>query len=151
MGGDRGGCSKARRSMLASFRSNGFVRIDAWDGLNPDALERESRPILKHGGKVLDGTGKAQQLGDSGALKPLLDENGFLKRLARGYLGAHAEYHGLVLFRLVGSYKNTAWHHDGCGTRLKAFIYLTDVDEDTYPTQIMAGTHHMQWFTPPPK
>merc|ERR1719203_436273 len=43
---------------------------------------------------------------------------------------------------------NTAWHHDGCGTRLKAFIYLTDVDESTYPTQVMAGTNHWQWYGP---
>eukprot|EP00747_Dinoflagellata_sp_TGD_P143404 gnl/TRDRNA2_/TRDRNA2_176386_c0_seq4.p1 gnl/TRDRNA2_/TRDRNA2_176386_c0~~gnl/TRDRNA2_/TRDRNA2_176386_c0_seq4.p1 ORF type:complete len:172 (-),score=11.65 gnl/TRDRNA2_/TRDRNA2_176386_c0_seq4:77-592(-) len=72
-------------------------------------------------------------------------------KLARAYLGADPEYHGLVVFRLAGRnarYMNTAFHHDGCGNRLKAFIYLNDVDENTFPTVIASGSHRTQWYPP---
>lgn len=33
------------------------------------------------------------------------------------------------------------WHHDGEGHRLKAFVFLSDVDAASRPTRIAAGTH----------
>jgi hypothetical protein len=138
------GLSNRERDLLNSFRRDGFVRIDSWDGLDMDALEGASRPILEQwSGTQLGGRPEIQ-----GALKPLMDNDGLLKRLARGYLGPHVDYHGDILFKLKGPYMNTAWHHDGCGSRLKAFIYLTGVDESSYPTQIMAGTNRWQWYGP---
>jgi hypothetical protein len=141
------GLSTKEEQLLASFRRDGFVKIDSFEGLDRDALEREARPFLGSGGLKLEGGGPAQALA-TGSLKRVLDDDGLLKRLARGYLGADAEYHGLAVFRLVGSYMNTAWHHDGCGSRLKAFIYASDVDENAHPTQVMAGTNHFQWYGP---
>merc|ERR1739848_795911 len=44
------------------------------------------------------------------------------------------------------TYENGQWHHDGCGQRLKAFIYVNDVDELTHPTTIAAGTHKTVWY-----
>merc|ERR1712194_270951 len=43
-------------------------------------------------------------------------------------------------------YVNAGWHHDGCGIWVKAFVFLNDVDEQTYPTLIVRGSHRTQWF-----
>lgn len=38
-------------------------------------------------------------------------------------------------------YLSGHWHHDGEGHRLKAFVFLSDVDAASRPTRIAAGTH----------
>merc|ERR550537_1031440 len=72
-------------------------------------------------------------------------------RLASAYLGDTAETHGSSAFTLQGSatkrsYSNGPYHHDGCGRRLKAWIYHTDVTMSTHPTLITRGTQHFQWY-----
>ena len=39
------------------------------------------------------------------------------------------------------------WHHDRCGRRLKAFIFLTDVDGESHPTRVAWHTHRTQYWS----
>ena len=43
------------------------------------------------------------------------------------------------------SYPSSKWHHDGCGTRIKVFIYMDDVSENV-ATQIAASTQNVVHF-----
>merc|ERR1719401_1439424 len=72
-------------------------------------------------------------------------------RLASAYLGATAEAHDHSAFTLEGgatksTYANGPFHHDGCGKRLKAWIYHDDVTMTKHPTLITQGTQHFQWY-----
>lgn len=126
------GLSESNREQLASFRKDGFLMIDHWDGLDNNAIE-----ALKNGNF---------QSADA-----LVHPGSFLQNMVLGYLGADAEYHGPMAFNLGPSasrstYSNSPWHHDGCGQRLKAFIYLHDVTAQHIPTLIAAGTNHYEWY-----
>eukprot|EP00392_Amoebophrya_sp_AT5.2_P000492 g493.t1 len=86
----------------------------------------------------------------------ILSPDSLLRKLLHGYLRtAHITFTGNVrMFTLKADlkkeeYDNALWHHDGCGRRLKAYIYLTDVPEDPrkgFPTRILRGSHLTQWF-----
>ena len=39
------------------------------------------------------------------------------------------------------------YHHDRCGHRLKAFIFLTPVTEQTHPTRVAVGSQNTQYWT----
>jgi len=74
-----------------------------------------------------------------------------LRSILHGYLGPNIQYNGVNSLRLPPwiskrRYQNAPWHHDGCGTRLKVFIYAHDVDEKVPVTEIAGGTHRTQWF-----
>lgn len=45
------------------------------------------------------------------------------------------------LMHSESQYLSGYWHHDGEGHRLKAFVFLNDVDETSRPTRIATGTH----------
>ena len=45
-------------------------------------------------------------------------------------------------------YISGLWHHDRCGNRLKAFLYLNDVlSDDSRPTEIAVGSHNTHWYS----
>ena len=39
------------------------------------------------------------------------------------------------------------WHHDRCGKRLKAFLFLHDIKADGRPTMIAKASHRTHYFT----
>lgn len=136
--------SQRERELLAAFRRDGYVQIEHWDGLD---LEQAAREAVAH----IEAERDHFSLKNVEALAPLLLKGSLLWKLVLGYLGSDARYNGVESFRLVSNvsrrtYANANWHHDGCGRRLKAFIYLHDVDERTHPTLIAKGTHGTQWF-----
>lgn len=129
-----------REQQLAALRRDGYLKIDRWEGVDIEALVAET--------SVLPTTNRNQNIQNT---KPLLDPASELWQLVVGYLGAEANYDFQNVFRLGKhptrkSYTNAPWHHDGCGRRLKAFLYLHDVDEETHPTLIAGGTHHTMWY-----
>ena len=42
---------------------------------------------------------------------------------------------------------SSSWHHDRCGRRLKAFIYLNNVSANAHPTQLARGSHNTFFYT----
>ena len=39
------------------------------------------------------------------------------------------------------------WHHDRVGNRLKAFVFLHDVDcDEGHPTEVAVGSHLMNYY-----
>lgn len=79
------------------------------------------------------------------------------------YVGEGAELEGFSAFRL-GSNVHTPqvrgertkaahpvtsalWHHDRCGRRLKAYVFLQDVTPSTHPTEIVGGSHRTTYYS----
>lgn len=79
-----------------------------------------------------------------------------LAHLVRGYLGDNVRYESHLLKRCTegnwsastkANFAAGRWHHDRCGRRLKAFIYLSNVSAGSHPTQIAWPTHNTQYYT----
>ena len=45
------------------------------------------------------------------------------------------------------NYPAGAWHHDRCGRRLKVFLFLTDVNNETHPTRVAQGSHRTLYYS----
>lgn len=60
-----------------------------------------------------------------------------LEAIARRYIGPDATLTG---FSLLRGARSVMFHHDRCGRRLKAFVWLVDVDKATQPTRIAIGS-----------
>lgn len=155
--------------LLRSFQRDGFVLIDEWpfdidkhtddadDQLRRHSLLQSSPDAQKHihtGFSRFEEAGflsKSRNKKRMTSLDPLTEPNSLLMRLSSAYLGAEAEVHDSSAFTLRGdatklTYSNGPWHVDGCGRRLKAWVYHHDVDEHTHPTVIAAGSHRNHWF-----
>ena len=77
------------------------------------------------------------------------------------YIGAEAELDGFAAFRLQPTVNpphthdkynpnpvtSALWHHDRCGRRVKAYIFLQNVTHSTHPTEIVAGSHRRTYFS----
>merc|ERR1712039_39703 len=69
-----------------------------------------------------------------------------------GYMGADIEVTGYKILRLnsavtVKQYVSGLWHHDGCGSRLKLFVFLQDVNDDRdCPTYVAAGSQNTAFY-----
>ena len=46
----------------------------------------------------------------------------------------------------IDAYPAGAWHHDRCGRRLKAFVFLSDVTEEAHPTRVAIGSHRTFYY-----
>eukprot|EP00747_Dinoflagellata_sp_TGD_P114995 gnl/TRDRNA2_/TRDRNA2_172046_c2_seq3.p1 gnl/TRDRNA2_/TRDRNA2_172046_c2~~gnl/TRDRNA2_/TRDRNA2_172046_c2_seq3.p1 ORF type:complete len:431 (+),score=30.69 gnl/TRDRNA2_/TRDRNA2_172046_c2_seq3:88-1380(+) len=158
------GFSAKQLSMLKDFRRDGFVLIDQWSDLDLDTHSMEAKDRLAkfviepssseahdliHNATIKDT--QFLQMGTMRSLDRLVDKHSFMMKLASAYLGGEAEAHTTSAFTLKGSatkttYSNGPFHHDGCGRRLKAWIFHEDVTMNRHPTMIAAGTQHNQWF-----
>ena len=132
-----------------SLRKYGYAMIDESWGLSklltgPTGLARAISATLdaaskgRHANQNLVGSvGSGRVAGvDLGPLLSVLQPR--LEALARNYLGDDAQLTQLSAKRNASS---QMWHHDRCGRRLKAFVFLTDVDARTFPTRIAVGSH----------
>ena len=145
---------------LRALLRDGFVRIDSsWaiaPLLTPSLRRGISRKLLNRsrhqrasngledGGELASTVHELPELSE--ALLPHLLPR--LKRLAAAYLGDDAEltlYEGseAIALRVPSrfadswpvTYPSGNWHHDRCGNRLKAFIFLQRVTLHTHPTR----------------
>ena len=78
--------------------------------------------------------------------------NDELLPVARHYLGEDAEFSGYLLFRLPPklsprTYASAHWHHDRCGHRLKAYIFLQNVSAESHPTQVAVGSQDTLYYS----
>eukprot|EP00928_Gymnodinium_smaydae_P006239 TRINITY_DN12186_c0_g1_i2.p1 TRINITY_DN12186_c0_g1~~TRINITY_DN12186_c0_g1_i2.p1 ORF type:complete len:401 (-),score=51.00 TRINITY_DN12186_c0_g1_i2:13-1215(-) len=133
--------TRKEQAMISKLRRDGFVQIRRWAGLDLEELRREYKELRSLGARGLKlELRSVRQLARKGSLP---------WRLAWGYFGARARYMGYELIHVSvedGRYQNAYWHHDGCGQRLKMFVYLYDVDNYSHPTTIVPGTHRTHWF-----
>eukprot|EP00747_Dinoflagellata_sp_TGD_P114994 gnl/TRDRNA2_/TRDRNA2_172046_c2_seq2.p1 gnl/TRDRNA2_/TRDRNA2_172046_c2~~gnl/TRDRNA2_/TRDRNA2_172046_c2_seq2.p1 ORF type:complete len:431 (+),score=31.76 gnl/TRDRNA2_/TRDRNA2_172046_c2_seq2:88-1380(+) len=160
------GFSAKQLSMLKDFRRDGFVLIDQWSDLDLDTHSMEAKDRLAkfviepssseahdliHNATIKDT--QFLQMGTMRSLDRLVDKHSFMMKLASAYLGSEVEPSSANAFTLSESaskatYSNAPWHHDGCGRRLKAWIYHHDVTEHHHPTLIAGGTQHNLWHAP---
>ena len=73
-------------------------------------------------------------------------------RLAQNYLGSDAVLSHYSAFRLppnldLAHYPAGFYHHDRCGHRLKAYLLLTRVTEESHPLRIALGSHRTLFYS----
>lgn len=141
---------------IQQFRRDGFLRLDSWcqrdgDGLGDPDPVCDLQPDLRRQESVPWTTPCVDM---EALVSGMLREGSLLRELVDAYLGPGARFNGvepLSLEPLKGTaarkaYDNAAFHHDGCGQRVKAFYYCHDVGDRGRPTVVAAGTHRTQWF-----
>eukprot|EP00746_Dinoflagellata_sp_MGD_P064223 gnl/MRDRNA2_/MRDRNA2_268427_c0_seq1.p1 gnl/MRDRNA2_/MRDRNA2_268427_c0~~gnl/MRDRNA2_/MRDRNA2_268427_c0_seq1.p1 ORF type:complete len:268 (-),score=31.02 gnl/MRDRNA2_/MRDRNA2_268427_c0_seq1:113-844(-) len=86
-------------------------------------------------------------------LEPMLS-NSSLQALVSSYLGNDVVLSGHVVLRhtedlnLEDQYPSGYWHHDRCGHRLKAFIFLHDIHaQGSRATWIAKGSHNTLYYS----
>ena len=162
---DDGAFCARRLSMLHNLACDGFAQTSSW-GLPDsfvDSLARESHGILEAVARR-PGTPKGIVVasGHSNEIRALSSrwgkaflENSTLMHLAREYVARDVVVSGYELVRLTNDlnahpeqYDSGLWHHDRCGNRVKAFLYLHDVaDDGSRPTEIARGTHNTLYYS----
>lgn len=150
--------ASAGASTLSDLQRNGFAPITASWGLRSILVESG---VLQESRALLDGAEQAAaainkpvvhpgSIGGMSRLLAVLNER--LLPIARAYLGRDAELSGFQLFRLPASlslrdYISGHWHHDRCGRRLKAYLFLQDMTTNTHPTQVAVGSHRTLYYS----
>ena len=108
---------------------------------------------------------RSANAGDAGAPPPLVQvsqsmagldatmrvASAALGPVARAYLGGAAVLSGVMLLRLEANlsqqrYVSGMWHHDRCGRRLKAFVFLQRVGARTQTTHVALGSHTTAYY-----
>lgn len=129
---------------------DGYVKVADW-GLSAAFLEE----IRREATSLFDD--KAVQP-YRGRLKTMDSPEGqrFLRTavadLALKYLGPDATLAGYELLLLTEQltsktqYPSSVWHHDRCGKRLKAFLFLHDIT-DEHPTAVAVGSHDTFYYS----
>lgn len=158
------GFTQEEKKLVDAFRRDGFVIIDKWPDLDHSAHFKQAErrlakymiePNSDHSHDLVHNGSmeviQKREMGHMTTLDSFRDKNSFMMRLASAYLGGEAEAHVSSAFTLKGAaskemYKYGPYHHDGCGRRLKAWIYHDDVTMNQHPTLIAQGTQHFQWY-----
>lgn len=86
------------------------------------------------------------------ALDPLMHNKEILE-LMSFYIGSDVVINGYQYWHMdanattEGFQVTGKWHHDSCGTRVKIFVYLHDVDDDRIVTEVAAGSQTSSKYT----
>jgi hypothetical protein len=144
-------------TLLQQLKRDGFATIGDW-GLSPqfvDALASEAFAKLDEAERIA----KNKAVVSTNAILETLEtvqgklfwQNSSLLSAAVRYLGPDAELAGYEALRLtnelnsVTQYRSGQWHHDRCGARLKAFLFLHDTR--SRPTQVARGSHKTLYWS----
>jgi len=141
------------QDMFTSFFHNGYLKITDF-GVDIDKLKEEIR--------VAKGAESWDQVHQGGtawfknmyfhSLDPLINNKGIME-LISFYIGSDVVINGYQYWHVNANTTNKAnrdlgeWHHDGCGTRAKIFLYLHDIDENGLMTEIAAGSQTLLKYT----
>eukprot|EP00403_Amphidinium_massartii_P025698 CAMPEP_0178391554 /NCGR_PEP_ID=MMETSP0689_2-20121128/11225_1 /TAXON_ID=160604 /ORGANISM="Amphidinium massartii, Strain CS-259" /LENGTH=462 /DNA_ID=CAMNT_0020012105 /DNA_START=68 /DNA_END=1456 /DNA_ORIENTATION=+ len=138
---------EGQRDRLQQFLRDGFTLFPDL-GFNVEALRAEVEAHLEYSlpGDAASGA-VARKLE---TLAPLLQDDSF-QQLASFYLGSSVVMSGYKIHHLgqqvsADQYISGHWHNDGCGSRLKLFVYLDDVRENGHPTEIARGTQRLAYY-----
>lgn len=145
---------------ISDIKRVGYHKIEDW-GLSSKFLRRltyEAEWRLEEWRREEKGKSIEYYVGDLETLtkdpegRQLLTEN-LLPQVALDYLGPGAELSGFGLQRISGGdiplekYISALWHHDRCGKRLKAFLFLSNVHDDNHPTEIARDSHRTIFYS----
>jgi len=144
----------ASNAIARAIEADGFARIDDW-GLGARALDdiaADFEAEVSHSGVP----GVLTRTGVLGARAAFLN-NTRLRAGVQAYLGNDAKLTNALALRLTNSlrfdeknwrrgYLSALWHHDRCGRRLKAFLFLNDVSEGGRPTVVARGSHKTLFY-----
>ena len=147
-------------TLLQRLKCDGFATINDW-GLPTafvDALASEAFAKLDDAARIAKNKAVVSTKATLDALETiqgkLFWQNSSLLRAAVQYLGPEAELTGYEALRLtnelnsVTQYRSGQWHHDRCGSRLKAFLFLRDVrSAGARPTQVARGSHKTLYWS----
>lgn len=138
--------------LLQGLSRDGFVLVDDW-GIDMDALSAEVETAIESDHRVIRRGAAVVYNGELQYLAPLL-KNATLLSAAHAYLGRRAELTGYEVLRLTdglateSQYISGYWHHDRCGRRLKAFVFLHDVGrEGGRPTEVARGSQDTLYYS----
>lgn len=131
---------------FSSFFRDGYLKIPDF-GVDIGQLREEIRVAkkYKHWNESLQQVSWQRNM-HFHALDPLINNKAILELLSV-YMGSDIVING---YQYVHKHENASskdnrniaeWHHDGCGRRVKLFLYMHDVDENRMPTEIAAGSH----------
>lgn len=141
------------RDRFSNFFRDGYIKITDF-GVDIGKLKEEIR-IAKDAASwhdLLSGDTPWFRNVHLKALDPLISNKAILE-LASFYMGSDVvvngyQYHHASANLTTEKMRQTGeWHHDSCGTRVKIFVYLHDVNEDRMVTEIAAGSQTSLKFT----
>ena len=137
---------------VRALRRDGIVRIDDWKFLT-DSIEKKATRSLHGSRKILSSTSNGRVA--TARYRDTRLERFFrsIDDIASGYLG-DAQLSGYKVVRIdtttandTESYVAGLWHHDRVGNRLKAFVFLHDVDcDEGHPTEVAVGSHLLNYY-----
>mmetsp|Transcript_8138 Transcript_8138/g.18164 ORF Transcript_8138/g.18164 Transcript_8138/m.18164 type:complete len:442 (-) Transcript_8138:229-1554(-) len=141
---------EGQRDKFAQFFRDGFTQFQDL-GVDVDALQHE---VSKHLSEEKFDPQAPLAVGRRlRSLEPIFKDTSILQ-LASFYMGSAMTVTGYKILRLgdevdLGKYASGHWHHDGCGSRLKLFVYLDEVKENGHPTEIARGSQTLAYYSYP--
>lgn len=140
------------RDRFSNFFRDGYVKITDF-GVDLDRLREEIRIAKRAESWQALNEGNATWFRNMhfDALDPLMNNKAILE-LVSFYVGSDVVINGYQYWHVHANattqqQRNTGeWHHDACGTRVKIFVYLHDVDEDRMVTEVAAGSQTYQKY-----
>lgn len=135
------------------LRERGWLKVDDW-GLDLHALKMQSKAVLDEALGDYHGRRRNTKIVSIGnpsipAMLPLLQDRK-LASMLEDYMGGPVRYDGFALLHVMqgvtpASYTSAHWHHDRCGSRMKVFVFLHDVEPGGRPT-VVADRTHRTWY-----
>ena len=144
--------SPSTNDAVLSLRRDGVARIRDW-GVLTDSIAKKATRSLHGSRKTLSSTSNGRVATARYADKRLERFFRSITDIASGYLG-EAQLSGYKIVRIdttsqndTESYVAGLWHHDRVGNRLKAFVFLHDVDcDEGHPTEVAVGSHLLNYY-----
>ena len=144
--------SPSTNDAVLALRRDGVARIRDW-GVLTDSIEKKATRSLRGSRKTLSSTSNGRVATARYADKRLERFFRSINDIASGYLG-DAQLSGYKIVRIdttsandTESYVAGLWHHDRVGNRLKAFVFLHDVDcDEGHPTEVAVGSHLLNYY-----
>ena len=144
--------SPSTNDAVLALRRDGVARIRDW-GVLTDSIEKKATRSLQGSRKTLSSTSNGRVATARYADKRLERFFRSINDIASGYLG-EAQLSGYKIVRIdtttandTESYVAGLWHHDRVGNRLKAFVFLHDVDcDEGHPTEVAVGSHLLNYY-----
>jgi hypothetical protein len=139
--------------LVAALMRDGVVRIDDW-GLSVSALVEQCHRVFSTA-RITSDQRPAATASIAVSFRQLPAAEPLRRRLgaiAASYLGANVVLSSVRLLRLTNSltsenqYISGWWHHDAIGTRLKAFVFLHEVNDSSRPTTVASGSHRTLYY-----
>ncbi|CAH0375772.1 unnamed protein product [Pelagomonas calceolata] len=144
--------SPSTNDAVLALRRDGVARIRDW-GVLTDGIAKKATRSLQGSRETLSSTSNGRVATARYADKRLERFFRSINEIASGYLG-DAQLSGYKVVHIdttssndTESYVAGLWHHDRVGNRLKAFVFLHDVDcDEGHPTEVAVGSHLLNYY-----